>query len=107
MTSTWIGAWGLRSWNARAPADRPATWAGISPAAIRQKMQSAMRGCLSQLKDVTGRGHGRRLESEDMRAQPNRNESGSLQLLQFGTGEAAFRANDDQDRFPGGQSPGV
>ena len=77
ITSTWTGALASMSWKARASAERFTTLAGISPATILQKRQSAMRPPKSGGAHQRGRRQRGRLESEGVRRQRHRLEAGA------------------------------
>src|SRR4029077_4010114 len=91
---TCVGATGLTSRKARNPGARLTTEAGISPLAIRQKMQSAIRA--SDQAAQPGRGRARRgcerggLEPQDLPPEPDRPEARPARLAQLRVAEAAF-----------------
>src|ERR1043165_4304124 len=83
------------SWKASASAERLASLAGISPATMRQKRQSAMQASESRGGDHGGGGEGRRLEAEGVRGQGERPVSRREQQPPLGFGETTLGTDDD------------
>src|SRR5262249_10407165 len=84
-TRTWVGACGFRSRNATAASVRATIVAGISPAAILQKMQSAI-AVLSRGDEERECRDRRGLEAKGPRAQSDRLEATGEHLVALAIG---------------------